>query len=83
MPPRRNAEFVLNNVTDGGEELWDLIVDCMDWNRVLLEANTRHLTLDHGADESLYDMETHLCGECIAEALKQKVTYPNWKKGRS
>jgi hypothetical protein len=78
VPPRRNAEFVLKEFTSSPAEAWDLTVDLMDWNRVLLEATTRHLSLNHGAKESLYDMESHICGECVAEALKTYYTYPSW-----
>ena len=80
MPVRREAEFVLKKEVKYPAETWDLIVDLLNWNRVLLEAHSRHLELDHGLDESEYNLEYYICGECIAEALKCHSTYPNWER---
>ncbi len=85
MPPRRDAETVLKTITwtsDPGDN-WDLLVDMMNWPRVLFEAHGRHLSLDHGVEEDERDLEYHMCGECIAEVLKMNSTYPTWKKGRN
>jgi hypothetical protein len=51
------------------------LIDSIDWNRVLLEAQSRHLTLDHSGD--------YTCGVCIAAALLVKETWPDWLATRA
>jgi hypothetical protein len=54
------------------EALYVRMVESTDWNRVILEASTRHLALDHDPPEDrgvrLFAVEG-ICGECLNEAL--------------
>jgi hypothetical protein len=48
------------------DEEFDAIVNGIDWNRVLLEASGRHVTLhDENDDPAMRDV----CGECVRSAL--------------
>ena len=46
----------------------------VDWNRVLLQAQGRHLALGH--DYGDYEP----CGECVMEALLIEDTFPLWER---
>lgn len=48
------------------DSLFVRIAEMVDWNRVLLEAQGRHLTLEHDENRGYDDTP---CGECVFEAL--------------
>jgi hypothetical protein len=64
------------------DTLYERIVDAIDWNRVLLEAASRHFDLvrlgTHGkAGRDLSDLfEETLCPDCLREALLADETIP-------
>jgi len=51
--------------------LYERIVDMIDWNRVLIEASSRHLNLvrDGNHRPLRYNIMEAVCGFCIQEAL--------------
>jgi hypothetical protein len=51
-----------DRVADAADELFTQLVRRVDWNRTMMEAQGRHLALDH-------DRYWETCGECVAEAL--------------
>lgn len=55
------------------DKLWVSIIDSIDWNRVMLEATTRHIALDHS------DPRVGACHECVQEALLACRTWQDWK----
>lgn len=56
------------------------IVDQIDWNRVLFEAATRCLRLNHEHDETTAMLfgEEGVCGESLREAALTKDSIPEW-----
>lgn len=57
------------------DRVYEAVVDSIDWNRVLLEATQRHISLKH-SDEDYYGF---LCPECVGEALLADTTFVSWK----
>lgn len=52
-------------VKDLAREIYGRIITRLDWPRILLEASSRHLALDHPKDE----YHGYLCAECLEKAL--------------
>lgn len=76
-----SGEDFLDRFVDPVERLWEVAVDGIDWNVVLLAAQTRHLTLDHeDEDDSLGFAVRGICGECLCEALMVGNTFADWEK---
>lgn len=67
---------------DAADAVYERIVDDIDWNRVLLEAASRHFDLlrdgtHRPAGLDLHDMfEDTLCPDCLREALLADETIP-------
>lgn len=54
------------------DTLYEWIMDGIDWPRVIREAQSRHIHLDHeDGDDPLGLDVTGICGECLAEAIMQ------------
>lgn len=75
-----SGEEFLDRFVDPVERLWEVAVDGIDWNVVLLAAQSRHLTLDHeDEDDSLGLAVRGVCGECLCEALMVGNTFADWE----
>lgn len=70
-------------VAEECEDLYDHLVNVIDWTRVLLEASGRHLAFNHGTDEGdplhLDDDDEAPCGECVREAMLAQNTFVDWR----
>lgn len=53
------------------EAIYVRLAEYIDWNRVVLEASSRHMALDHDAAENdgISLGVEDICGECVCEAL--------------
>jgi hypothetical protein len=58
--------------------LLETLVDAVDWTRVLLEAHTRHIALDHTVGRHAFDRGP--CGDCVAEALLNPRPGVDWTR---
>lgn len=65
------------------ERVFERVVDSIDWNRVMLEALSRHLALEKDPDHDPRgvgaDWDDLLCPECLCEALLADDTIVSWK----
>jgi hypothetical protein len=55
------------------EAIYVRLMDRLDWNRVILEASSRHLALEHDRHPTVNEISLFgvdgICGECVNEAL--------------
>lgn len=66
---------------DPADEAFVEVVDSIDWGRVFIEAQSRHIALGHD-DEDRYSFPRteDICPECLCEALLAGDTYMDWKR---
>lgn len=70
---------------DAAEVLYERIVDRIDWNRILIEASSRHFDLcragthpERSGSKAVYweDLENTICPDCLREAMLADDTRP-------
>jgi hypothetical protein len=65
--------------TDQANELYETIVDAIDWNRVRDEAVGVCLVLEHEHFEDPFSTNTYPCGKSIKTVLLATERNPRWK----
>jgi hypothetical protein len=69
---------------DAADELWERIVAQVNWNRILIEATSRHLNIHPDLPGAA--LNEGPCGNCVREALLRgedgqwanRTTHPDW-----
>lgn len=64
------------------ERVYERVVDSIDWNRVMIEAQARHLALGHDTegDRHSFPFTEDICPKCLCEALLAEETHTDWKR---
>lgn len=66
------------------DRIFEIVVDSIDWNRVMLEASARHGSLasnpEHDERNVGHSYEDVICPECLCEALMASESWQDWKK---
>lgn len=80
IAPRQGMELFASRPGRGAlDELprWDVVVECVDWNRVLIEAEGLHqrkLREDRTHSRIVSGCPTETCGPCLKDVLLDR----NW-----
>lgn len=72
-PLKDRREIPMDDYYREFDDAFVAVVEAIDWNRVMLEATTRHLALKHQNEFEEYGDE--VCPECLCEALLA----PSWQ----
>lgn len=64
---------------DPADKVFVQVVDSIDWSRVFIEAQSRHIALGHDdEDRHSFPRTEDICPECLCEALLAGDTFMDW-----
>jgi hypothetical protein len=83
-PPERRRTITVQEFEETYTAAYEKMIRSMDWKRVLLEATSRHIELNHGETQKerrgVYDWGPDMpCAECIEAALLAGKTWMSWQ----